>query len=245
VFFSSDRNGGCGLWSVDVTLGGAVSALTSITDDAASETTPSPLNAAGAMWLLFRSDSNVPLTQAGSAHIPRSRRTPDNGALRRYAGSVSINPRDAARIETRRLFGDMLCYTPNRPDGGALSNDELYTRGTIGLYVSRAKQGSALTEQEALRLRELLRQFQPVNLRAVVIVVAPADVEFVYLPGSDIQESYHDVYPFAEALGPVNDNTTAAMPELLILRSNAAANVSANPADLTTLRRRTFFPPLR
>ena len=102
-----------------------------------------------------------------------------------------------------------------------------------------------MTQQEGLRLRALLAQFMPLNLRAVVIVVAPADVEFVYPAGNDIQERYNDVYPFAEVLPPIADLAAAAMPDLSVLQSNIAGNVSADLADLKTLHRRTFFPPVQ
>ncbi len=249
VYFASDRNGGFGLWSLDVAFNGAISGLTSITDTPATEMNPVPINAGSetgsATWVLFRSDANVSLSQGGSANMPLSQRVPDSGAVRRFAGTVSINPRDTGRIETRRLFGDLLCYTPNRPDGSTPGDDELYTRGTVGLYVSRARQGSILSKQEALRLRELLQQFLPVNLRATIIVVAGAGEEFVYPAGTGIQESYHDNFPFAEKLTPIVDASAAAMPSLLVIHSNTATDVSANPADLRTLRRRTFFPPLQ
>jgi hypothetical protein len=35
------------------------------------------------------------------------------------------------------------------------------------------------------------------------------------------------------------------MPGVSILQSNKVDNVSANPANLATLSRRTFFPPLQ
>jgi len=245
VFFSSDRAGGFALWSVDVTLAGVVSPLVSITNDPSSESAPAPLSVGGALWLFFRSDRSVSLAQTGSSYPPQSLRVPDNGTERRYAGSITTVPGSLARNETRRLFGDLLCYTPNRPDGGALSDDELYTRGTVGLYVSRANRGSALTQEEAGRLRSFLAQFLPVNLRAIVIVVAPLNQEFVYSAGADIQERYSDQYPFAETLAPLADSAAAAMPGLVVLESNKLSDVSANPADLTTLRRRTFFAPLQ
>jgi hypothetical protein len=250
VFFSSDRQGGFGLWSVDVTLTGAVAPLISLFDAASSELAPAPITIGSAVWLLYRSDRNVPLAQVGSSPLGdgllRSVRVPDNGTVRRYAGSVTMTLDDLARMRTRRLFGDMLSYTPNRPDGEApLADDELYTRGTIGLYVSRANKGSPLTRQEVARLRELLARFIPVNLRALVLVLAAADTEFVYRQGADIQESYHDEYPFADALGALSDAAAAAMPALVLFRSNLIDNISADPADLTTLRRRTFFPPLQ
>jgi hypothetical protein len=189
VFFSSDRAGGFDLWSVDVTLAEAVSALVSVSQNEASNCCPAPIVFGGTTWLLLRSDRNVALSQSGSVNPQASQAVPDNGTVRRFAGSVTLAAGDLPRVRTRRTFGDLLTYTPNRPDGaGSLTEDELYTRGTVGLYVSRSAQGNALTQTEAARLRDFLRQFIPANLRALVIVVAPTTSESVYGEGVDIQE---------------------------------------------------------
>jgi hypothetical protein len=250
VYFSSDRSGGFGLRSVDVTLGGLVGPVVTVFDDSSSDQWSAHINVGGAVWVLYRSDRNVSLAQVATSPLGqgmlRSARVPDNGTVRLYAGSISLSPQDLPRLRLHRHFGDMLTYTPNRPDGvGPLTNDELYTRGTIGLYVSRGRKGNPLTRQEIERLREVMARFIPVNLRALVIVVASADVEFLYPAGTDILDSYLDDYPFADALGEISDEAAAAMPGLVIILSNTANNVSANPADLTTLKRRTFLPPIQ
>jgi phage tail-like protein len=250
VFFASDRNGGFSLWSVDISLAGAIGALTALPDQASSELAPCPVAFGTTTWLLYRSDANVSLAQTGSSPqsdgLLASQRVPDNGTVRRYSGSVAADLGDLNRLRTRRTFGDMLCYTPNRPDGaGTLVNDEYYTRGTVGLYVSRAFQGADLTQQEADRLSEMLQRFLPINLRALIILVETPDVEFVYPNAVGPTDSYSDDYPFVSYYGPIPDSSAAAMPGLVVLHSNMTDNVSANPADLTTLRRRTYFPPLQ
>jgi phage tail-like protein len=247
VFFASDRGGGFSLWSMTVSLAGALGPLISLPAEASSDLSPLPVTMGGGMCILYRGDANVALAQTNP--LPpngTSQRVPDNGTLRRFAGSVAADLNDLNRLRTRRVFGDMLCYTPNRPDGGAaLVDSELYTRGTVGLYVSRANQGAELTQLEADRLRELIQRFVPINLRVVVIVVEQADEEFVYQQGADIQDSYSDVYPFLSALGAISDSAAAAMPGLSLLTSNNVTNLSANPANLSTLSRRTYFPPLQ
>jgi hypothetical protein len=244
VFFASDRNGGSTLFSVDITLAGVASPMISITNTASSDCSPAPILVGGAAWLLYRSDRNVALTQVGFMSPLVSERVPDNGTFRRYAGSVTVTPGNLTRNRMRGLFGDLLNYSPNRPAGGTLSDSELYTRGTVGIYVSKANQGSPLTQQEASRLRVLLASLIPVNMRAVIIIVAPSDLEFIYFSGADIQESYTDVYPFAETLGAIQESSAAAMPGVVVMLANTAGNISVNPLDLTTLRRRSFFPPI-
>lgn len=194
IYFGSDRNGGSGLWMVDVSLAGAIGQPVSIGNHASSELAPAPINIGGAVWLFYRSDRNVPLAQVGgtvTGGSDTSARVSDIGTLRRFAGSLALDLSDVERLRTRRSFGDLLCYTPNRPDSaGPLGEDELYTRGTVAFYVSAGKRGSPLTQHEVGRLRELLAQFTPANLRALVIVVILDDAEFVYGAGTDIGERY-------------------------------------------------------
>jgi phage tail-like protein len=247
IFFASDRQGGFGLWSVTISLTETVGPLGALPSGASSDLAPIPVTVGKSNWLLYRSDANVSLAQ--SSPLPqdgRSMRVPDNGTLRRFAGTVAVDLGDLNRLGTRRAFGDMLCYTPNRPDGGAaLVDTELYTRGTVGLYVSRASKGAELTQQETIRLRELVQRFVPINLRVIVIVVEQRVEEFVYPQGTGIQESYSDDFPFLSVVGPITDSAAASMPGLTIMQSNKVDNVSANPANLNTLSRRSFFPPLQ
>jgi hypothetical protein len=205
----------------------------------------------GTEWLLFGSDRSVPLGRLGGG-IPRlegqgdaSRRAADEASLRRFAGTTTVLLGDLQRNSGRRQFQDLLSYTPQKPGGraeGGLTPDEIYTRGTIGLYVERGPGGRALTVSDAERLRQLLDRFRPVNLR-VVIVLRPTDVllERVYPPGPT--DSYTDVFPIVEVLTGLLDSTGVVLPDWLLFMSTEAGSLTADPTDMTTLRRRTFQPP--
>jgi phage tail-like protein len=250
VYFASDRAGGFSLWSADVTLAGAPGPLAPLPGQSSSQLSPCPAAIGPATWLLFRSDANVALAQTAAPREviapPPSTRVSDNGTVRRFAGSLAADLSDLTRLSLRGGFGDRLCYTPNRPDGaGTLLDTEYYTRGTVGLYVSAAAPAATLTEAEAGRLAEILSRFLPINLRALVMLVQSPVVELVYPNAGGPTDSYADVYPFVSAYGTITDSAAAAMPDLSVLLANAAADVSANPADLTTLRRRAWFPALQ
>ena len=73
IYFGSDRNGGSGLWMVDVSLAGAVAPLVSIGNHASSELAPAPVDAGGAVWLFYRSDRNIALAQVGGTPAGRNR----------------------------------------------------------------------------------------------------------------------------------------------------------------------------
>jgi phage tail-like protein len=252
IYFRSDRAGGPSLWSLDVSPADVVAAPVQVTTEDAGDFSPAAVRwPDGTDWLLFASDRSVPLGRLGGG-IPKlegpgdeSRRAADEASLRRFAGSTTVSLADVQRNSGRRRFRDLLTYTPQKPGGmreGRLTPDEIYTRGTIGLYVERGPGGKPLTLSDAQRLRQLLDRFMPVNLRAV-IVLRPMDVllERVYPPGPT--DSYTDVYPFVEVfIGPV-DSTGVVLPDWLLFMSTDAGSLTADPGDLTTMRRRTFQPP--
>jgi hypothetical protein len=256
VVFRSNRLGGQSLWSITVPQnlsGTAVPAL--ITPDEPSNDAWPALVQLGSDTLLFwRSDRNVALGQVG-LDGGRSVRVPDLATVRRFAGSVAAAPRDLLRNRGTRLWGDLYAYTPQEPqqtDPRKLTDSEFYTPNTIGLYVSRGRYGSPLTPDEARRLRQLLATFLPVHLRAILIVVAGSDVEYVYnydkVSGggaATIGETWADHHPFLDTYGGVQDATAIVADGWVVLRSNALVHTSADPARPETLRHRTFYRPLK
>jgi len=269
IFFQSDRTGGKDIWSV--TLDPATRIITSpspVTSGPPADGWPQPLRvAANTLWLIYRSDRSVPLSRVGTRPLPEvdnrigstrkpvtsdpgppvSARMSDTGTLRRFAGAQSVTLGDAARNGRRRRFDDLTVYTPQRPptdaedEAGTL--DHIYTRGTVGLYLSQVIPDNPLSRQMVERLRPALRRFLPINVRAVVILAPRVDIEFVYGRGVDIQESYFDRHPFIERFAGPEEATAAALPDWVVILSNTLGHVSADVADLTTLRRRTYFPP--
>jgi hypothetical protein len=185
----------------------------------------------------------------------RSIRAPDTGTVHRYAGSTTPLLRDAARNARSHGWDDLLVYTPDKPLGESLpagdpALDEqrlrptdLYTRGTIQLFVSEVVPASSIAVNVAERLRAALTRFLPINVRLVVDLAPRPFEEEVYTPAADLLEEYADVFPFLETFdGPI-DAASAVLPTWELLRSTLAGHVSADPADVTTLRRRTYVPP--
>jgi hypothetical protein len=249
VFFRSDRSGGPRLWSVSLTAAGAAGAPVPLVDEPSADRTPAPLvlGPGAPLWLLFRSDRNVALGQVAAGRST-STRLPDDGAIRRHAGTTTVVAADLVRNRQRRLWGDLLAYTPQKPLGPLeppLGDEDRYTRGTIGLFASRGRLGNPLTVQEVARLRQLLSSFLPIQVRALLIFAPSLDVEAVYPPAADIGESYRDEYPFAEYLTTLADATHAALPGWSVLRANTAGHVSADPApgQSATLQHRSYYRP--
>jgi phage tail-like protein len=246
IYFSSDRGGGPKLWSVEVDGLDGVSAPAPVTSGAAADFAPLALEMPnGRLSLFYRSDENVPLGQVGSSAVSgRSERLPEAASIRRRAGCLSAFLTDLDRNAMRRRFGDLSSYTPEKPAlEKPLEPDELYTPGTLGLYVSRPPAGKPLTARDAQRLRQLLERFLPINLRAVIVLAPSVLTEFLYPPGADIEESYLDDYPFADALGPIMDSSQALLPDWLLLLATDGASLTVDPSQPTTLRRRSWWRP--
>lgn len=269
IFFRSDRAGGPDLWSLTVTPATAVqTAIAAVTNDYAADAAPAPLfMPGGALALLYRSDRSVALSRVGTrpprdfdnrvTSPPRTElvasrplasvRAPDTGSVARFAGSTSAPVRDQARVTRRRQFDDLLCYTPQHtlgvPRELPLKDDDLYTRGTVGLYLSQIVPNSPISQQRIQRLRPVLDRFLPINVRAVVILAPRVDIEFVFPPGDDMEELVFDKHPDIEHLAGLDDPFAMAdAPSWVQLLANTAGHVSVDPGNPLTLRRRTFIP---
>jgi hypothetical protein len=250
LFFRSDRSGDTELWSATPVANGPATNLTQVTHNGADDAAPAPLVMAPANppWLLFRSNRSVALGQLSPrpdpAALPRaSAPLPDTGAIRRQTGATTVVASALLRNRRRQLWDDLLVYTPQRPAGDPLRSDELYTRGTVGLYVSRPNDDTPITTQSIQRLRQLLARFLPINIRAVVILTPQMETELVYPGGIGPEDSYFDQYPFVEILGGLADASGVALPGWAFLLSNQVGQGSADPANLSSLQRRTYFPP--
>ena len=254
TYFDSDRRGGAQLWSVDLSGGDVAGQPVQITAGGAFDTHPTIVASAPPV-LLFRSDRSVPLARLGVG-IPgvvsptMSRRTPDEASVRRFAGTVTASPGHLERNREHRQFDDLLSYTPQKPRGPsaapAAASDELYTRGTIGLYVERGPIGRPLSAADADRLRQLLRSFLPANLRAVIVLQAStAQLEDVFDRAHPLQDAFADDFPFVETVGLVGEATAVALPDWQLLRATDRAGLTVDPRQPTTLRRRTWHPDPR
>ena len=273
IFFRSDRSGGPQLWSTVLNAAtGTADPPVRLTSGAAHCSSPTALAGPdGRAWLVHRSDANVPLARVGVDPVPqplnrvtqpepaprfivgapRSGGAEELGARRRFAGSTSLHVHDAARFGRRRDWEDLIAYTPQRTvvDPRTMSDDDLYTRGTVGLYLSPTISDDPLTEPTVQRLRGALARFLAAPVRTVVVLKPNVDIEVVYGPARDIGEQFvADDFPFAESYaGAAEASVTVALPDWAIFHSAAPptspTDHTADPAVLTTLRSRTWFPP--
>jgi hypothetical protein len=244
VVFRSDRSGGNHLWRA-----APPAPAVQITGGPAADSWPALVPGPGGPWLLHRTDASVPLARAGRAGGA------DSGTVRRFAGSTSLVPQDLARLKGRGTWDDLLCYTPNRPEGATwrnpLRDDEPYTRGTVGLHLTQVASGP-LDAATAQRLRSVLPRAVPANVRVLVRLAPAIDVEEVYPAGTDLRDEFADKHPDIDYVGAVTELTTvstgfallhAAKPSLPPPADPDAGGASADPTDLPGLRSRTWTPP--
>lgn len=253
VFFSSDRGGGRGIWWVPLDNAGNPGALGSLPADAAETTAPTAVTGpTGNTWLFYRSDQSISPSQVGvlppiTGIIRPSARVADAGSLRLQAGCRTPVLAHAARNLGRRTWGDLFTYSPEYPEyisEEAPSNDHLYTRRTIGLYLRQSRNGQPFTLEQIQRLAQLLRRLLPINLRVVLIVAPEPLIEYLYSESADITDSYFDDVTLVEVVNGPSDSTSVNAPDWAVLLSNDLLSLSYSASDLNTLRRRTWFPDL-
>ncbi|MFE0250673.1 phage tail protein [Streptomyces sp. NPDC059010] len=249
AYFRSDREGGADLW---VTTAAGPPAR--ITGGPSADRRPVALpSAAGTSWLLYRSDRGVDLARTGRASATSA------GTLRRHAGTTSVDLGDRARLQTRRAWDDLLAYTPHRPEGEApgapLRDDELYTRGTIGLHLVDPVP-DALDDRRMERLRTVATRFVPANTRVVVVHAPPPDVDEAYPGGAGPEDRHRDRHPDIDRAPAAGDASAVTLPGWTTLHSAvpaqppppdpAAGGTSADPArPAATVRFRSHGPPPR
>jgi hypothetical protein len=280
VFFRSDRAGGTDLWRVAVTTDTPPTsgAPVQITSGPFLDHWPAPvlLSPGGPLWLLYRSDRSVPLSRVATRTLPMfdnrvtsrsslpripvgptfSVRGPDTGTVRRFVGSTTVPLDDLPRIRRLRRYDDPLAYTPLGVQAGAkLNDDDLYTRGTVGLYLSRVVPKTPLSDQQVQRLKTVLRSLLPINVRPVVVLAPRVDIEFVYggdsghQPDDLVWDKHPDIDYYS---GLVEVPRLPALPDwALFLTVDLPAmptpvpspHRSGDPATLITLRSRTHHDP--
>jgi phage tail-like protein len=253
VFFSSDRGDGRTIWWTTLDAAGNPGPLASLPADPNEASAPAAVpGPGGRTWLLSRSDRSVSLGQLAMV-APRdatarpSQLVPDAGSLTLRAGSRTVTLGHASRLLGRRHWGDLLSYTaehPQRLEQRELLDTHIYTRRTIGLYLRQARNGKAITREQIDRLLQVVRGLLPVNMRLVVFISPDPVIELVYTGGADISDSYFDALPLVELLEGLDDEKRDLLPEWAFFLATDLASLTTLFADLTTARRRTWFPDL-
>jgi phage tail-like protein len=215
LFWCSDRDGMPRIWASKQTDSGW-GAPFPVTAGRSAEKDPAPLVTAEALHLFFSTQ------RGGEPYRSRTVNMADLGAIKR------------GKLEDRWHY----TYSVE------LDQKSCYSRDAVGLYITPDDvTHSTYSLTEAERVRDLVEPFRPLPVRFLWFVEPPSVTENVYSPEADIGESYTDVYPTVEVLGEIGESSSVTLQEgWSVLHTNTPTDVSADLADLATLRRRTFFP---
>lgn len=253
VAFTSDRSGASDVALLQVSGGGVAGAPQLLPATSDRSTNPALVaGPSGEVWLIHRSDTplvpaQLALEESAEEPVGPSSLVPDAATVCPQSGTLTPVMKHASRQGMRRRFADPACYTVMTPDSFddyAGLPTPFYTGRTVAVYMRQSPFGKSVTQDEVGRLLQLLNRFKPINLRIALIIAPDPLTEFVYPPGADILESWIDNVPLAEIVGAVTDSTMVTMPGLGVLIANQLASRSADFIDLTTLRKRTWFPDL-
>lgn len=202
------------------------------------------------MWEFAR---NVVLTWDGSrregdAYFDGSTRLVPDPNDKHAPPQLKSQPRPVGSVDTadaaamfalrNRSPGDTNCYSYDcgRPDGmgGYLRTDAVrYNRETLGVYViPEESSDSFVLQQEAERIKSILRDFLPIGRRAVFFVMPGTIVEEPYDATRDASDSATDIGTVVdlEAYGAGTDAIKDTMLGWRWIVSNTAASRSVNTA---------------
>ncbi|HEU4597393.1 MAG TPA: hypothetical protein VFS10_19850 [Pyrinomonadaceae bacterium] len=158
LFFSSNRAEGVHVWS-NVVTPTTEQADARITKGQFTRSAPAALGLSGGgakVW--FRSNESLPYR---SPLYPGSR-TFDA----RYSGSTTIDTRASSKFGVSGRFNDILHYLADTGRG----SDDWYARDTVGVYLTPDTDDDSLIISKRDQIEKLLRDFLPMQVRAVVII---------------------------------------------------------------------------
>jgi hypothetical protein len=87
----------------------------------------------------------------------------------RYAGSTTVDVRNAAKRNLRGKFDDFQTYTHDGGQDGRRTDLHRYARDAVGLYVTPGTTDPAVIQRQQNLLRDALREFLPAPVRTVFL----------------------------------------------------------------------------
>lgn len=194
LYWSSNRTGSWSLWKVQINSDtGDSSAPVIIISNPYSQRTPLPLLLDDGISLLYRSNRGI------------SYRSENYGATvttdLRYAGCTTVDIRDEVKVGLWRKYEDFQTYTYDTGKKGKPTDDDWYTRDTIGLYLTPDTEDQQLIIQNRELVKGVLERFLPIQTRAVFVINPPAYKELIYTydsPKEDAEDPRHIIEQVVE-----------------------------------------------
>jgi phage tail-like protein len=173
-YWSSNRNQSSSIWRAflrDTSIP-AFSAVTEITEDAYSQRDPLPFIIDGVTRLSYHSNEPVGYV----SEIYGATETVDL----RYSGTTSVDTKNLAKIALRGTYDDFQTYSYDTGTKGKPTPLTWYARDTIGLYLTPDTDDTSKIQQNRTMIERILREFLPIQIRAVFIFEPAIYKELIY-----------------------------------------------------------------
>ena len=168
LYFSSNRDRSWSVWRAKYDATNQCVEIEQFKDFPYNQRAPLALRVGGRTLLIYRSNESV---RRVSESYPATEFTDF-----RYAGSVTPNVRNVTKLMLRGDYEDFQTYTYDAGGG----HDDWYARDTVGIFLKPDSDDPDLFRRNQKLLREVLRQFLPLQLRPVFIIESAEYSEAVY-----------------------------------------------------------------
>ena len=243
LFWSSDRDGSWSIWrnTLDIVTHTWETAE-QITNNPYSQRTPHPLSIDDNTLLIYRSNESLKYVST----IYGATETLDC----RYAGCTTVDIRNVAKIAMRGQFEDFQTYTYDAGQNGERTDQDWYARDTVGIYLTPDTEDQTLILRNQKLIENVLKQFLPIQVRAVFIIEPAVYEELIYTydfpavePQRLIAEQFFDRMDSttSEIYSGLGDSYQDAVPGWIWLRSWSEEYPDHRTINFTTIPIDTKF----
>jgi phage tail-like protein len=232
LFWSSTRDGSWSIWRATLNAAAHTWGIAEqVTLDPYTQRTPLPIAEATDTWLIYR--SNESLSYPSSVY--GATETTDF----RYAGCTTVDSRNLARIALHGQFEDFQTYTYDAGVQGQRTDADWYARDTVGLYLIPTTEDPQLILRNQNLVQNILRQFLPIQVRAVFIIEPVVYKEPIYtydFPTVDPQRQIGELFfdrASVEVYSGLRDHATDSIPGWIWMRSWSTTTSQARTVDVT------------
>jgi len=190
LYWSSNRNQSWSIWRgiLRDTPVPTIDTIEEITENPYSQRDPLPFLIDGVTRLSCH--SNEPIGYASDVY--GATETVDL----RYSGTTSVDTKNLAKIAKRGTYDDFQTYSYDTGPQGKADAETWYARDTIGIYLTPDTEDMSRIQQNQTMIDNILREFLPIQIRAVFIIEPTIYKEYVYttdFPAVSPQRTLTDV----------------------------------------------------
>jgi hypothetical protein len=244
LFWSSNQNGSWSVWHgilPEINIEGRDRAK-EVTSNPYSQRTPMPLSIDEGALLIYRCNESL--------HYKSETYKATTTVDFRYAGCTTVEQRNVAKNKLQGKIEDFQTYTYDAGKKGKRTDQNWYSRDTLGIYLTPETEESQQIIQTRDLIRKVLRQFMPIQMRAVFIINPAVYKELVYTydhPTAEsqrfIEESFIDNIEVsaADVYSGLSDSYKDRVPDWIWLRSWSEEYPGHRSVDFTETPVETIY----